>query len=317
MAKLQDKIENGLNDVRILILGGQVLIGANMRLFFEPDFDYLPGLTQKMQLVGLAFMLLGLGPLMLPAAYHRIVNQGEDTVRLRNVLNTSLSFGLLPFAVGLATAFFMSAEKVIGRAAGWGFGLAAGGLALMLWYGIEFIKRNPSRKHMARKQDEQDEHEGRRQGGVKITEKIKQVLTEIRMVLPGSQALLGFQFVIIVMSNFDKLPASSRFMHLASLTAVAISTILLITPAAYHRIVERGEDSERFHNFAGRLLLWAMFFLALGLAGDFYVIARKISNSVPFAIWSAAVLFLFFCGLWFGYCWWKRQQVDSMEGETA
>ncbi len=306
MAKLKDKIENGLNDVRILILGAQVLIGAGFRLFFEADFDFLPVSTQRTQLVGLAVMLLGMGPLLLPPAYHRIVNNGEDSADLKELINLSLSFGLLPFAIGLATVFFMSGEKVLGRAAGWAFALAAGGLALLMWYGIEFVKGRRAKKHMIRKQEEQEEREHRQNGGTPITEKIKQVLMELRMVLPGSQALLGFQFVIILMQNFDKLPPVSRFMHLASLSAVAISTVFLITPAAYHRIVERGEDSERFHKFAGNLLLLAMFFLALGLAGDFFVIAYKIGGSVIAASWSAAILLLFFCGLWFGYCWWKR-----------
>ena len=57
--------------------------------------------------------------------------------------------------------------------------------------------------------------------------------------------------------------------------------------AAYHRIVERGDDSEEFHNFAGRILLLAMFFLGLGLAGDFFVVVQKISGSLQLASWLA------------------------------
>ena len=67
MAKLKDKIENGLNDVRILILGAQVLIGAGFRVFFEPDFSNIPQPTQVAQLGGLGLMILGMGPLLLPA----------------------------------------------------------------------------------------------------------------------------------------------------------------------------------------------------------------------------------------------------------
>ena len=307
MAKLKDKIENGLNDVRILILGGQVLIGASFRTFFESGFNHLPYSTQVAELCGLAVMLLGLGPLLLPAAFHRIVEAGEATSRLKQLLNTSLGFGLLPFALGLAVDLFMSAEKIGGRKTAWICGIASGALALTLWYGIEYIRRDRSKKSMANKKAEQDEQEHRERGGESLTDKIKQVLTELRMVLPGTQALLGFQFVIILMPDFDKIPSGSKWIHLGSLAAITISAILLITPAAYHRIVEHGEDSEEFHRFAGRILLLSMFFLGLGLAGDFFVVARMVSGSLQLATWLAGGLMSFFLLLWFVYTTWKRR----------
>jgi hypothetical protein len=307
MAKLKDKIENGLNDVRILILGGQVLIGAGFRTFFESGFDRLSRATQIAQLCGLGVMLVGLGPLLLPAAFHRIVEKGEATVRFKRLLNNALGFGLFPFALGLAVDLFMSGEKIGGPKTAWISGIASGVLALGLWYGIEYTKQDRSKKSVLTKRAEEDEQERRERGGESLTDKIKQVLTELRMVLPGTQALLGFQFVIILMPDFEKIPAHSKWIHLGSLAAVAISAILLITPAAYHRIVEHGEDSEEFHDFAGRILLFAMLFLGLGLAADFFIVVQKISGSLPIACLLAVGLLAFFLLLWFGYTTWKRQ----------
>src|SRR5690348_10531299 len=104
------------------------------------------------------------------------------------------------------------------------------------------------------------------------------------MVLPGAQALLGFQFIIMLMEGFDKIPASSRYVHLASLSAIAISTIFLIMPAAYHRMVLLGEDNQEFTEFAGRMLLIAMFFLGLGVSGDFLVVCRKVTGSLNISL---------------------------------
>jgi hypothetical protein len=39
------------------------------------------------------------------------------------------------------------------------------------------------------------------------------VSTEIRMVLPGSPALLGFQFITFALSEFDKLPQLLKEIH--------------------------------------------------------------------------------------------------------
>src|SRR4051812_6529576 len=96
-----------------------------------------------------------------------------------------------------------------------------------------------------------------------LSQRIRHALTECRMVLPGTQALMGFQLIVVLMEGFDKLPKSSRTIHLLSLAATAVSASWLIAPAAYHRIVERGEDTERFHRVAGRFLLAAMAALAL------------------------------------------------------
>jgi hypothetical protein len=58
--------------------------------------------------------------------------------------------------------------------------------------------------------------------------------------------------------SFDNLPSLSKYVHLASLCMIAATIILLMTPAAYNRIVEKGEETEHFHSFASRILLTAM-----------------------------------------------------------
>lgn len=136
--------------------------------------------------------------------------------------------------------------------------------------------------------------------------KVEQVLTETRMVLPGVQALLGFQLASMLVDGFDKLPESSKYVHLASLGCIALAAILLMTPAAYHRIVEDGEDTEPFFRFASRMVLAAMVPLALGIAGDFYVVVAKVAASPPFGIAAAVLALVLFYSLWFGFMLWRR-----------
>jgi uncharacterized protein DUF6328 len=126
--------------------------------------------------------------------------------------------------------------------------------------------------------------------------------------LPGAQALLGFQFIIVLMEGFNQIPLSSKYIHFASLAAIAVCTILLIMPAAYHRIVFQGEDSEEFHAIASRLLLLAMVFLALGVSGDFLIVCRKVSGSLLLSAIVSLGLLAFFFGLWFGWTTYRRSQ---------
>jgi hypothetical protein len=89
---------------------------------------------------------------------------------------------------------------------------------------------------------------------------------------------------------------------------VALSVVLLMTPAAYHRIVERGEETNHFHRFASRVLLAAMVPLALGLSGDFFIVTRKVTESTALAAGLALALLALFYGLWFGFTSYRRGQ---------
>ena len=144
---------------------------------------------------------------------------------------------------------------------------------------------------------------------VQLDEKIRQVLTEARLVLPGAQALLAFGFAITLTEAFDRLPALSRYVHLLSLGLISVSVILLIAPAAYHRIVEDGEDTERLHRFASRAVLAAL--VPLGLALDLYILIQKVTDSSIGATLGAGAMLLLFYGLWFGYTLYRRGQVNT------
>ena len=134
-----------------------------------------------------------------------------------------------------------------------------------------------------------------------LSDKIKQILTEGRIVLPGAQALLGFQLSGFFTDAFEKLPRGSQLLHLAALSCVAIAAILLMTPPAYHRIVEKGEETERFLKVANRFVISAMIPLALGIVIDFYVVLNKVTHAPGVSIGIATAVLALFYGLWFAY----------------
>jgi hypothetical protein len=100
---------------------------------------------------------------------------------------------------------------------------------------------------------------------------------------------------------FEKLPRGLQHLHIVSLILVAIAAILMMTPAAYHRIVEHGEDTPEFCHFASELLLTSMVPLALGMCADFYIILMKVTGSQVGSLISAVAMLLCFAGLWFVY----------------
>src|ERR1700754_2601263 len=74
--------------------------------------------------------------------------------------------------------------------------------------------------------------------------RIEQVLTEARLIIPGGQALFGFQFVAMLTTGFDRLPQTSKIAHAAALGLIALNIVLVMMPAAVHRLSYGGEDSK-------------------------------------------------------------------------
>lgn len=140
-----------------------------------------------------------------------------------------------------------------------------------------------------------------------IESKIEHVLDELRVVLPGTQALLGFQLTAFFSQGFEEISTHLQYLHLISLGFIALSTVLLMAPVAYHQIVEDGEDTKRLHGFSSKLLVFTLVFLALGLAADIYVVTSVTTNSSQIALIASAALLVVSYTLWFGYTLLKRK----------
>jgi hypothetical protein len=133
-----------------------------------------------------------------------------------------------------------------------------------------------------------------------LPEAVTHLLEECRMVLPGLQALLGFQFIAVFNAGFDaKLTPTEQGLHLLALGLVALAGALVMAPAAYHRQTGPREVSEGFLTLASRLLLWAMIPLMLGIGIDFYIIACVILAHRWLSVLLTLVLVSVFVYLWF------------------
>ena len=132
-----------------------------------------------------------------------------------------------------------------------------------------------------------------------LEEEAKHILEECRVVVPGIQAMIGFQMIAMFNAAFyDKLSQTARFTHLAAMGFILISMFLLLTPAAYHRLAEPGVVSTKFVDSSTRLMSWAMAFLRLGLAVEIFVVTQALEIRSAIGIGLAAVTFAVSWGLW-------------------
>jgi hypothetical protein len=131
-----------------------------------------------------------------------------------------------------------------------------------------------------------------------LEEKIQTLLTESRVILPGAQALLGFQLAAMLTDKFETLAEYLRLIHLGSLLLIAVAIILLIAPAAYHRLAADGEPREDVDAFGAKAVLGALVPLALGLCADFYIVVAMQSGSNRWALLLALTALAGFLLLW-------------------
>jgi hypothetical protein len=126
---------------------------------------------------------------------------------------------------------------------------------------------------------------------VKLTEAASYLLEECRMVLPGIQAIFGFQLIAVFNQRFSEdLERSEQALHFIAMSLVAIAVAMVMCPAAYQRMSAPMEVSERFLRNSSRLLVGSMVALGCGLALDYYLIGRLVFDTAWVALPTAGLL---------------------------
>jgi hypothetical protein len=116
---------------------------------------------------------------------------------------------------------------------------------------------------------------GRVRKAESLDEEVGRVIEESRMVLPGIQAIFGFQLIAVFNQRFETgLAPHERYLPLAATILVAVSIALIMAPAAYHRQAEPGIISRYFVDLASRLLTAAMLPLQFAIALEVFLVAR-------------------------------------------
>lgn len=89
-----------------------------------------------------------------------------------------------------------------------------------------------------------------------------ELIQELRVVSLGVQVLFGFLLSLPFTVRFSRLSSGQRDLYLTSLVLSAVATVMLLGPAAYHRLVFRRGLKEHLVRFAN-----VMAILGLGTVG--------------------------------------------------
>jgi Family of unknown function (DUF6328) len=289
---IQEKLKIALDETRMLIMGVQILIGFQFQAIIQDGFARLPSSSRTCIGAALILMVCTAGLLIAPAARHRLVEDGDASSYVIAATTRFMTAALLAFAVGIAFAFYVAMERIAGFSLALIFALAAFAAALAFWFGLALITPTANGKK-GRVMTEQP--------ATPLSEKINYMLTEARVVLPGVQALLGFQLIAVLTRRFDELPAALKAAHAVGLGMMMLSIVLLLAPAAFHRLAFGGEDVPIVHKVGSIFVTAALAALALGLSAEVMVALGALSDRLDVGALIAAVVLLVLIVLW--YVW--------------
>lgn len=285
--KLADLLKVALDETRMQMLGLAVFLGFQLNAPFQSAFTTNARVAQIAALA--LYLIIATWALIVSVpCQHRIVENGEDDPRIFKLAQNVACVSLLPLALAIACDIYVVlAQDLSDIAVVVAASVAAA--AFVCWYLLGYALRHREQKDF--KMPAKTEST--------LHVKIDQMLTEARVILPGAQALLGFQLIVTMTQAFAEMSFALRLMHFGALLAVAMAIVLLLAPAAVHRIAYNGMDNARFHGVGSMLVTVALAPLAVGIAADTYVATLKMLESATLATVGAVLVFVLLFGLWY------------------
>jgi hypothetical protein len=150
---------------------------------------------------------------------------------------------------------------------------------------------------------------------LELKDQMRHTLEECRMVLPGMQAIFGFQLIAVFNESFSKkLTQGEQIAHLAATGLMTVAIALAMSPAALHRQSEPDRVSKKLLEQSTGLLTWAMVPLALATVIDLYLLSHIILKESGVAAVVAIGFLAFLAAMWFVFpqiCKAQRKQREQ------
>lgn len=134
---------------------------------------------------------------------------------------------------------------------------------------------------------------------LKQTRQMNELLSELRIALPGVQVLFAFLLAVAFTDRFERATELQRATFFAVLVSTAAAAAFFIAPAAAHRLRFHGGDRTFLIEHASRMMIVGLAFMTLSMVGMVALVTEVMYGGTASAVTSAAVAALF-VGLWFG-----------------
>ena len=125
-----------------------------------------------------------------------------------------------------------------------------------------------------------------------------ELLQEMRVAITGVQVLFAFLLSMPFTQRFGAVSQDERRVHLLATLSTAVSSLLLIAPAANHRLLFREGEKEDLLKSANRLVIAGLVMLAVSVVLSLYL-AVSVVFSTATAVYVAGGVALLTFFAWF------------------
>jgi len=132
----------------------------------------------------------------------------------------------------------------------------------------------------------------------RLARNVNELLGELRVAQAGVQILFGFLLTVVFTGQFREASGFEKAVHLTAVLLAVVSTALLSSPAAWHRILFRGGRRDDILRAGNRVVLAGLVFLAAAITATVSLIAKVVYGPVAMGV-VGGLVGLVFAVLWF------------------
>ena len=132
----------------------------------------------------------------------------------------------------------------------------------------------------------------------RVDRNLTELLTELRVALPGVQVLFAFLLVVPFNNRFAQVTPFQKNVYFVTLLCATAASVCLIAPTIHHRIEFRRQDKEHIVVLSNRLSIIGLTFLSVAMTGAILMITDVLFSAVTATITTAAVA-LGFAVVWY------------------
>src|SRR5689334_4192420 len=146
MSDRDERLKIALDELRMQMLGAQVLFGFQFQALFQERFQEPSDPQRIASAVGFGAILLTMGVLIAATAHHRLRENGEATLRMLNIAKRYASAALVTLALTLAADMYLVTVGHWGHRTASVLTVCALGCCAIFWYGFGVVLRRPGER---------------------------------------------------------------------------------------------------------------------------------------------------------------------------
>ncbi len=147
----------------------------------------------------------------------------------------------------------------------------------------------------------------------RIDRELLELLNELRVALPGVQFLFAFLLIVPFQETVDRITEFQRDVYFVALVAAAVATVLLIAPAAQHRVLFRQQEKERLLRRSNRSAFGGLLALAVAVCSTILLVLDVLFS--PVQAWlTAGVVAVLLLWWWVAVPFWQRAHTRQEPG---